>query len=110
MKFTKWDDTTRDEVFKLLDVLSNNGIYVTMERCFWDESVGSYGDINGDERIDKVKLGFLKRSWYIGLTSKEYYVIHSHFDDSGTCRVVHDRTDFKSMDEMIQYIYDNFGN
>lgn len=109
MQITQWNDTTRTEVFKLLDILSNNGIYVTMERCFYDESVGSYGDINGDNPIDKVKLGFLKRSWYIGISTKEYYVIHSHFGGR-ELQVVHDRTDFKSMDEMIQYIYDNFGN
>lgn len=108
MQITQWNDTTRTEVFKLLDILPNQGIYVTMERCFWDESVKDYRDKDGN-RIDKVKLGFLKRSWYIGISTKEYYVIHSHFGEHGL-QVVHDRTDFKSMDDMIQYIYDNFGN
>ena len=52
---------------------------------------------------DTLRLCFLKRQWFIDVHTGKCYMIHSYLGDN--CERIEDRTDFKSITDMINSIF-----
>lgn len=88
MTIIHWDEKTRDAVFNIINLLFCCGIYVTIDHTY--------------EENDEILLNFLKRQWYIGLKTGECYMVHRTLGDH--CKLVEDREDFKSVEDMTLFI------
>lgn len=90
MTITHWDEKTRDAVFNIINLLFCCGICVEIDHTY------AYED------TDEILLNFLKRQWYIGLKTGKCYMVHRTLGDH--CKLVEDREDFKSVEDMTLFI------
>lgn len=88
MTIIHWDEKTRDAVFNIINLLFCCGICVEIDHTYEDN--------------DEILLNFLKRQWYIGLKTGECYMVHRTLDDH--CKLVEEREDFKSVEDMTLFI------
>ena len=95
MEIAKLSALLKTQMHLLIDYFLNEGIGFEMRH--------TYGyNMYDEERDDQIELNAFKRHFYIGITIPKFYMVHSYLGKGN--RLQEDRLEFKSFDEMFNWI------